>query len=291
MKCSGYALTYTCFTCTRCTYKKQDGSSLFFIKRHNRNLLDDPFFYLFQTIMVFIQYLFGFCQVYRRHFFFLPGKTGNKIQVIIQKSVFMTIFSFLFHPVQNLFGFLPCLRIHARLLDFLLKSAYIRDILRMHLIQLSLKKFNLFFQGRLTVHLFIRILLGAFCFLADPEDLQKFIYSFFDFMDTFTSGLLFKKTIFFFPGRCKVAGKGTGHLIKALPVIDHTSCPDPPLQILCKAHQFFFHVLELLSLFIWINIFLFRIWNGSGCNPDLCSLDLTQHYPFYGSDLNSVILS
>ena len=62
----GYALPDTGLACSGCSHKQQNGTGLFFIQSHNCYLLDDPVFYLFQAIVLLIQDLLRFLQIYLR---------------------------------------------------------------------------------------------------------------------------------------------------------------------------------------------------------------------------------
>ena len=105
-------LANTRFSGTRCPHKEQDRSGLFFIERHNCNLLNDTLLYLFQSVMILLQNLLCLIQINRHHFFRLPRQARHKIKVVIKHSVLMTVLALLFHPVQNLFCFSFCFLIH-----------------------------------------------------------------------------------------------------------------------------------------------------------------------------------
>ena len=64
----------------------------------------------------------------------LPGKTGDKIKIVIEKSIFMAVFSFLLHTIQDFVRFLTGIFIHAGFLDLFFKSTDIGNVFRVHLI-------------------------------------------------------------------------------------------------------------------------------------------------------------
>ena len=119
------ALTNTRFSGTRCPYKEQDRPGLFFIERHNCDLLNDTLLYLFQSVMIFLQDLLCLVQINRHHFFRLPRQARHKIKIVIKHSVLMTVLALLFHPVQDLFCFSFCFLIHTGFRNFRLKTAHI----------------------------------------------------------------------------------------------------------------------------------------------------------------------
>ena len=95
----GDTLADTGFSGAGSSYKEQDRTGLFFVQGHYCKLLDDPLFDFLQSIVVFIQDGLSFFQVNRRHFRSLPGKAGDKIQIIIEQAVFMAFLAFLLHTV------------------------------------------------------------------------------------------------------------------------------------------------------------------------------------------------
>ena len=119
------ALSDTGLTGTRRTHEQQDRAGLFFIQCHYRKLLDDTVFYFFQTIVIFVQNLFCFLQINLGLFLCLPGKGSHKIQIIIQHTVFVAVFSFLFHSIQNFLRLFSGFLVHTGLCDLRLKLPHI----------------------------------------------------------------------------------------------------------------------------------------------------------------------
>ena len=57
------ALSDTCLAGTGRSHKQENGTGLFFVQSHDCNLLDDPVFYFFQAVMLFIQNVFRLLQI------------------------------------------------------------------------------------------------------------------------------------------------------------------------------------------------------------------------------------
>ena len=93
--------------------------------------------------MILIQNPLCFLQINILHLLRLPVKARGKIQIIIEHPVLMSVLALLLHPVQHLLGFLFRLFIHSGFPDLRLEATHIRNILRMHLIELLLQKINL----------------------------------------------------------------------------------------------------------------------------------------------------
>ena len=128
---------------------------------HHRDLLKDPVLDLFQPIVVLRQDLLRLGQVDLLLFRRFPGKTGDEIQVIIKDSGFHALLPFLFQTVQHLFRFFSRGFVHSGLCDLFCKFLHIRHIFRMHFVEFFLKELDLPFDGGLTIHLLIFLLLKA----------------------------------------------------------------------------------------------------------------------------------
>ena len=199
--------------------------------------------------MVFIQDFFCLVQINFSRFLCLPGKTCGKVQIIVQHAILMAVFSFLLHAVQHLFSFFACFLIHAGFLDFLLETAHIRNILRMHFVQLLLKKFDLLPDSGLPVNFLIGVLLRSLSLLTDTENLHQLIDSLFHQMHAFFPGIHLDHMVFFFPGKAHVTSQGTDGFRIAFPMVDHAAYPDAPLKAFCKIHQFFLDLIKFLLFF------------------------------------------
>ena len=159
--------------------------------------------------------------------------------------------------IQNLLG-LSCMTMDINAacsaFDFLLETAHIRNILRMHFVQLLLKKFDLLPDSGLPVNFLIGVLLRSLSFLTDTENLHQLIDSLFHQMHAFFPGIHLDHMVFFFPGKAHVTSQGTDGFRIAFPMVDHASYPDAPLKAFCKIHQFFLDLIKFL-LFFFIKLY------------------------------------
>ena len=240
--------------------------------------------------MVFIQNFFSFIQINLRRLLCFPGKSCNKVQIIVQHSILMTVLSLLLHAVQHLLSFLLGFLIHAGILNFLLKTTHIRNILRMQFIQLLLKKLNLFLNSRFPIKLLIRILLGSLRLLTDTENLHQFIDCFLHQTHTFFPGIHLDHMIFFFPGKAHITGQGTDCFRIALPMVNHAAYPHAPLKALGKIHQFLLDLVKFLFLLFRRNILDIRKINSFSLYFSICIFHRSHLYPSLGGNLNAAIL-
>ena len=193
----------------------------------------------------------------------------------------MTVFSFLFHPVQNFLSLFPGFFIHAGLCNLCFKFTYIRYILRMHLIQLLLQQFDLFFNRRFPVCLFMNLFLCFFSFFAYMEYLHKFINSFLNFFASFSSGICLYDTIFLFPCDIKIRRKCTSYFFYILPVQNHPTGPDSPWESFDETKDILFHLFKQCFLFFFRKIVYIRKNRSICSNHTIFShLSIRNLYPF-----------
>ena len=102
--------------------------------------------------MVFIEDFFRPIQrdAFKRRLF--PRQARDKVQIIIQQAVFMTVLALLLHAVENFSRLFFRDVVHAGLRNGLFELPDIRNVFRMHVIQLFLQKFNLPFEGFFAVN-------------------------------------------------------------------------------------------------------------------------------------------
>ena len=225
------ALADAGLTRTRRSHKEQDGTGLFLIQSHDSQLLDDTLLYLGKAVMILVQDFLGLLQINRGGGFRLPGKGGDKLQIIVEHAVLMAVLAFLFHAVQDFVRLFARLLSHAGGLYFLLKPAHIGDIFRMHIVKLLLQKLNLFFQGCLAVKALVVFLLGIFCLHAHAVDLDGLPDGFFDELAAFLSGIGPDDPVFILPGDMNVTGDRTEGLFQILPVQHIVSRQHAPLEL------------------------------------------------------------
>ena len=93
-------------------HKEEDGAVLLPVERHDSELLDDALLYLFESVVILVKD--GFCtvQVDGGHFRSFPGKAGHKVDVVIEKTIFVAVLSLLAHPVQDLLCLAARLGVH-----------------------------------------------------------------------------------------------------------------------------------------------------------------------------------
>ncbi len=143
------------------SHKEQDRSGLLFLQIHDGNLLDDPLLDLFQAEMIFLKDLFRPVKVDGLGRLLFPGQACDKIQVVVEHAGFRTVLTFRLEPVEDFLRLFPCRLVHTGFLDLDLQLTEVRDIFRVHLIQLLLQKLHLLLDGRLPVDLLIIFLLGT----------------------------------------------------------------------------------------------------------------------------------
>ena len=93
------ALADAGLTRTRRSHKEQDGTGLFLIQSHDSQLLDDTLLYLGKAVMILVQDFLGLLQINRGGGFRLPGKGGDKLQIIVEHAVLMAVLALLLHAV------------------------------------------------------------------------------------------------------------------------------------------------------------------------------------------------
>ena len=157
------------------SHKKQDGTGLLAAQVHDRDLLDDPLPDLLQSEMIFFQDSLCFSQINILRFFLFPGKTGQEIQIVIEHTRLCTVTALLTEPVQDFVRFLAGGFVHARFFHFNFQAAQVRDIFRMHFVQLLLQILDLLADGRFLIHLLVTLLLGCLRVIFDGGHLQILI--------------------------------------------------------------------------------------------------------------------
>ena len=105
--------------------------------------------------MVFIEDFFRPIQrdAFKRRLF--PRQARDKVQIIIQQAVFMTVLALLLHAVEDFSRLFFRDVVHTGLRNGLFELPDIRNVFRMHVIQLFLQKFNLPFEGFFAVNHFV----------------------------------------------------------------------------------------------------------------------------------------
>ena len=230
-KSSGNALADAGFTRTGSSHKKQDGTGLLLIQRHDCKLLDDPFFHLTKPVVILIQYFFCLVQIDLGSRFLLPGKGSHKVQILIMDPILMALLSLLFHSVQDLFRFFSGFSAHTGSFDLLFKATHIGNIFRMHIIKLLLQKFDLFFQSGLPIKTVMVLFLGIFRLHAYPVHLNCLPDGFFDELAAFFSGIRLQDMVFILPGNVDITGNCTKHLFQIFPVKNVILSQHAPLEL------------------------------------------------------------
>lgn len=179
--------------------------------------------------MIFIQYFFSPVKIDRSKFRRLPGQTGDKVQIVIEKPVFVALFSLLTHTVQNLVCFAAGLFVHSGFLNLFLKLSDVGYVFRMHFIQFFLQIINLFFQRCLAVELFLVVLLGLLCFGRDMCDFHKFSYGMDDQIISCSDRIRGENFIFIISSQIQVFRQGGSKVINIFALKDKSSRPQAPL--------------------------------------------------------------
>ena len=104
----------------------------------------------------------------------------------------------------------------------------------MHIVQFPLEIFNLFFDSRLPVKLFLVILLSGRGFLGNLGHFYKFIDGILNEAIPFLPRICRQDLIFFFCTEIQIICERAGQIVKVFPLQDITSGPDAPLIPLDK---------------------------------------------------------
>ena len=243
---------------TRCTDKQQDGTGLFPVQVHDRNLLQDPVLDLFQSVMIFIQNPGCPVDIDPRHPGLLPVQAGQEIQIVVQIAVFRAVLPLLPHSGQHLVRFLPGRFIHSGILDLLLQHPYIRYILRMHLIELALEVFQLFLDGLFTVELLGRFFLFGSSFIRQCGDFNVLVENLLHHLHTLALGVFFQNAVFF--PACQIQPLGDhGHdFADRTPLHDPSSGHGSPLVGFRHLQDGTLQTVQLLLLFFKRKIIYIR---------------------------------
>ena len=181
--------------CSGSSDEEKDGTRLLFLKVHDGYLLDDPVLDLFKTVMIGVEYLCGFIKIYLLWFRRLPAESREKVEVVIEHGIFVAVAVFLFHSVEDFESFLHGGLVHPGFLYLLLKSLYVRDVVRMHLIELFLQILHLLFDRGLPVE-FLIVLFELICALPGEFcHLESLIYHGGHLFDSRAPGVLFDQHI------------------------------------------------------------------------------------------------
>ena len=149
----------------------------------------------------------------------------------------MALFPFLAHTVQHFFRLSARLFVHAGLGDLFLEFSYIRNILRVHVIELFLQIVDLFSERCLTVELLLAVLLGFLGLGGDFCHLHELVDRFFNKGISCFYGILGKDGVLFINTQVQIFGQRRDKVINALALKDEASRPDPPLVILDKPEK------------------------------------------------------
>ena len=227
------------------SHKKQDGTGLLAAQVHDRDLLDDPLPDLLQSEMIFFQDSLCFSQVNILRFFLFPGKTGQEIQIVIEHARLCTVTALLTEPVQDLVRFLAGGFVHARFFHFNFQTAQVRNIFRMHFVQLLLQILDLLADGRFLIHLLVALLLGCLRVIFDGGHLQILIEHLFHHVIAAGQRILRQQGIAFLVGIHQPGRHGRRDLSHIGPLGNIAPDGRPPLIVIRKADDSALHLLQV----------------------------------------------
>ncbi len=178
-------------------YKEQDRTGLSSFQAHDRQLLDDPLFYLFQSEVILLQYPPRRFQIYLICRRLVPRKIRQKLHIISEKTCLNAVLSLRLQTVQDLAPFFFCLLIHSALLKLQFQLSKIRHFFGVQLIQLFLQMLHLAADRALPIKFLMLFLLRVLGRLVYIQDLQIFIYHILEDLKALFHAVLREGVIFF----------------------------------------------------------------------------------------------
>ena len=179
LQCSGNAASYAGLTGTGCTNEEQDRSGLFSLQVHNCNLLNHTALDFLQPVMIRLQHIPGFVQVDDFRLCLLPVQRCNEVQIIIQHSVLRRLVSLLLQAIEYLGCLCAGSLVHPGFLDLHLKLPDIRDLFRVHFIQLTLQVLQLLLDGGFFIDILVLLLMCGIGVVGYFGNFQELIDQFF----------------------------------------------------------------------------------------------------------------
>ena len=191
----------------------------------------------------------------------------------------MAFLSLLLHPLQNLVRLLAGRLVHAGLLDLFLEATHIRDILRMHFIELLLQKINLLLQRILPVELLIRLLRCVLRLTGDIGLRDKAVDGLLNHVEALRFLVHLEKMEAFLRIQTQIGGQRCSSLLEALPAVDVLPRHQPPRELLQKFKQSSLHGVEALVHLLFRNILDILAQDGRHIDLLAADLDLSEIHP------------